>query len=264
MIQIGVADGAESSYRLTRLRPNTSYTYVLTAYTESGLCSGESIPSEEVKVTTLPDGVESVTMVHPKDVSAKEGGSASFSADIHVVSEDYQATNYQWQKRVKGEAWEDISGATGRTLRVSNVSKEDDKTEYRCIFKVSYSSATALIRYYSNAATLSVGKTAVEAELTIYGHDGTGSGTLSVPYKGKSDYQASGKPVTETTTKEVNVEIPASGSVPKLTVYQYEDEESHTISYYGIGTAESGDTVLYRYKDYTRWQGCLCSRQFNP
>ena len=238
MVQIGVADGTETSYRLTRLRPNSAYTYVLTSYTESGANSGESIPSEEVKVTTLPDGVESIKMVHPKDTSAKKGGSASFSADISVISEDYQATNYQWQKRVKGEAWEDISGATGRTLNVSNVTKEDDETEYRCIFKVSYSSATALVRYYSNAATLTVGKTVVEADLTIAGYDG-GSGTQVDPYKGKSDYQIEGTPEIKTTTKEVNVEIPKNGSIPKLTVYQYGDV------YYGIGSTATGDAVYY-------------------
>ena len=244
-VQIGVADGTESSYRLTRLRPNTAYTYVLTAYTESGVRKGESVPSEEIKVTTLPDGVESVKMVHPTDTFVKDGGSASFSADISVISDDYQATNYQWQKRVKGEFWEDISGATGKNLKVSDVTMEDDQTEYRCIFKVSYSSSTALVRYYSNAATLKVGKTAVEAELTITGHDNTGFGTLNAPYKGKSDYQVAGTPEIKTTTKEINVEIPASGSVPQLTVYEYKDTTNNTTSYYGIGTTESGDAVYY-------------------
>ena len=241
MVQIGVVDGTESSYRLTRLRPNSAYTYVLTAYTESGANKGESVPSEEVKVTTLPDGVESIKMVHPKDASAKEGGSASFSADISVISDDYQATNYQWQKRVKGEAWEDISGETGRILNVSGITKEDDQTEYRCIFKVSYSSATALVRYYSNAATLTVGKTAVEADLTITGYD-EGSGTQAVPYKGKSDYQVAGEPEIKTTTKRVNVEIPASesGDVPQLTVYQ-----DTAAQYFGIGLNEKGDKVFY-------------------
>ena len=239
-VQIGVVDGTESSYRLTRLRPNTSYTYVLTAYTESGASKGESVPSEEVKVTTLPDGVESVKMIHPQDTSAKVGGSASFSADINVISEDYQATNYQWQKRVKGEAWEDISGETGSKLTVSNITMEDDQTEYRCIFKVSYSSSTALVRYYSNAATLTVGKTAVEAELTITGHDNTGAGTLNVPYKGKSDYQVAGTPQVTTTTKEVNVEIPEDENNPKLTVYKDEAD-----NYYGIGETTEGDAVYY-------------------
>ena len=241
MVQIGVVDGTESSYRLTRLKPNSAYTYVLTAYSASGAHSGESVPSEEVKVTTLPDGVESVKMVHPKDVSATEGGSASFSADINVISEDYQATNYQWQKRVKGEAWEDISGETGRTLNVSGITKEDNETEYRCIFKVSYSSATALIRYYSNAATLTVGKTEVEADLTITGHDNSGSGTLNAPYKGKSDYQVEGTPETKITTKRVNEEIPASVDIPELTVYQ----DTSSNQYFGIGLNESGNKVYY-------------------
>ncbi|MDY5498344.1 MAG: fibronectin type III domain-containing protein, partial [Anaerobutyricum sp.] len=243
-VQIGVVDGTENSYRLTRLKPNTAYTYVLTAYTDSGACKGESVPSEEVKVATLPDGVESVEMVHPQAASAKEGGSASFAADISVISEDYQATTYQWQKRVKGESWEDISGATSKKLTVSDLGMEDNKTEYRCIFKVSYSSATALVRYYSNPATLTVGKIPVKADLTISGHDGKGSGTLIAPYKGKSDYQVAGEPDTQTTTKEVNVEIPASETTPKLTVYEYKDTNNET-SYYGIETTDSGDAVYY-------------------
>ena len=73
-----------------------------------------------------------------------------------------------------------------------DVQKEDDGNEYRCVFKVSYTSSSSLILYYSAGAKLSTGGTEVTASLTITGHDETGRGTLTNPYRGKSDYQKNG------------------------------------------------------------------------
>ena len=238
-VQIGVVDGTETSYTLTRLMPNTTYTYAMTAYAESGICVGESVLSEELTVTTLPEGLASVEIISPEDVSVRIGETATFKADISVNSDTYQATNYQWQKRVSGDNWEDISGVKGRTLTVENVQKEESGTQYRCIFKVSYANADALIKYYSTPATLLVGPASVNVSLDITGHDKTGLGTVAKPYVGKADYQKAGTPIATEVKKEQNVVIEAEGERPQLTVYKLGS------AYYGIGIAENGENVYY-------------------
>lgn len=259
-VQIGVADGTENTFDLTKLRPDTTYTYAISAYSAGNGAAnvyGESVLSEEVIVTTLPEGIATVEIESPENTSAKIGGTATFQAGIYVNSDEYNATNYQWQKREDGGRWEDISGATRSTLTLSDVQEEDDGTEYRCVFKVSYTSATSLIRYYSDAATLTVGQTAVETVLTVTGHDETGNGTLNNPYKGKSDYQVQSGSEQKIVITNENVIIPEEDGRPALTVYYYNpdttdgsegntgepSEEEKT--YYGIGQTDDGTRVYY-------------------
>lgn len=246
-VQVGVADGSDTSFTLRRLLPNTSYTYAITAYSEkieNGGIAGESVMSESIIATTLPEGIATVDISSPKSVSAKVGESAVFKADISVNSDEYIATNYQWQEKKHGSSWSDINNAKGRTLTINNVTAEDAGTEYRCIFKVSYASSASLIRYYSQAAKLTIGNTSVDTTLSITGHDNTGVGSIDNPYRGKSDYLTAGTPNTVTVEKEETATIEATDTTPKLTVYSGLDGAGGTV-YYGVGVDEYGNMLYY-------------------
>ena len=95
-----------------------------------------------------------VTITNPENASVKIGGSAVFKADLSSTASDYRATNYKWQRREKGGKWQTIDGAKSSKLTLNDLTEEDNDTEYRCIFRVSYTSASSLIEYYSKAATL--------------------------------------------------------------------------------------------------------------
>ena len=246
-IQIGTVDGTESAYEVTGLKPDTSYTYAIKAYKEGkkgDAISGESVFSEKLIVTTLPEKMGTVTITNPEDTSVKIGGSAVFKADLSSTASDYRATNYKWQRREKGGKWQTIDGAKSSKLTLDNLTEEDNNTEYRCIFRVSYTSASSLIEYYSKAATLTVGETAVAPELTITGHDNTGNGTLAKPYAGKSDYNKK----TSTTKQKIettqNITIEKSGAQPELTVYTGGDQTAP--KYYGVGKDENDNVVYYQ------------------
>lgn len=246
-IQIGTVDGTESAYEVTGLKPDTSYTYAIKAYKEGkkgDAISGESVFSEKLIVTTLPEKMGTVTITNPEDTSVKIGGSAVFKADLSSTASDYRATNYKWQRREKGGKWQTIDGAKSSKLTLDNLTEEDNNTEYRCIFRVSYTSASSLIEYYSKAATLKVGETAVTPELTITGHDNTGNGTLAKPYAGKSNYNKK----TGTTTQEIettkNITIEKSGAQPELTVYT--DGDKTAPKYYGVGKDDKENIVYYQ------------------
>lgn len=246
-IQIGTVDGTESTYEVTGLKPDTSYTYAIKAYKEGkkgDAISGESVFSEKLIVTTLPEKMGTVTITNPEDASVKIGGSAVFKADLSSTASDYRATNYKWQRREKGGKWQTIDGAKSSKLTLNDLTEEDNNTEYRCIFRVSYTSASSLIEYYSKAAKLTVGETAVAPELTITGHDNAGNGTLANPYAGKSDYNKK----TGTTKQDIettqNITIEKSGTQPELTVYT--DGDKTAPKYYGVGKDDEGNIVYYQ------------------
>ena len=246
-IQIGTVDGTESTYEVTGLKPDTSYTYAIKAYKEGkkgDAISGESVFSEKLIVTTLPEKMGTVTITNPENASVEIGGSAVFKADLSSTASDYRATNYKWQRREKGGKWQTIDGAKSSKLTLNDLTEADNNTEYRCIFRVSYTSASSLIEYYSKAATLTVGETAVAPELTITGHDNTGNGTLAKPYAGKSNYNKK----TGTTTQEIkttkNITIEKSGTQPELTVYT--DGDQTAPKYYGVGKDENDNIVYYQ------------------
>lgn len=246
-IQIGTVDGTESTYEVTGLKPDTSYTYAIKAYKEGkkgDAISGESVFSEKLIVTTLPEKMGTVTITNPENASVKIGGSAVFKADLSSTASDYRATNYKWQRREKGGKWQTIDGAKSSKLTLNDLTEADNNIEYRCIFRVSYTSASSLIEYYSKAATLTVGETAVAPELTITGHDNTGNGTLAKPYAGKSDYNKK----TSTTKQKIettqNITIEKSGAQPELTVYT--DGDKTAPKYYGVGKDDKENIVYYQ------------------
>ena len=246
-IQIGTVDGTESTYEVTGLKPDTSYTYAIKAYKEGkkgDAISGESVFSEKLIVTTLPEKMGTVTITNPENASVKIGGSAVFKADLSSTASDYRATNYKWQRREKGGKWQTIDGAKSSKLTLNDLTEADNNTEYRCIFRVSYTSASSLIEYYSKAAKLTVGETAVAPELTITGHDNAGNGTLAKPYAGKSDYNKK----TGTTKQDIettqNITIEKSGTQPELTVYT--DGDKTAPKYYGVGKDDEGNIVYYQ------------------
>lgn len=118
-IQIGTVDGTESAYEVTGLKPDISYTYAIKAYKEGkkgDAISGESVFSEKLIVTTLPEKMGTVTITNPEDAIVKIGGSAVFKADISSTASDYRATNYKWQRREKGGKWQTIDGANGKIV----------------------------------------------------------------------------------------------------------------------------------------------------
>ena len=118
-IQIGTVDGTESTYEVTGLKPDTSYTYAIKAYKEGkkgDAISGESVFSEKLIVTTLPEKMGTVTITNPEDTSVKIGGSAVFKADLSSTASDYRATNYKWQRREKGGKWQTIDGVNGKIV----------------------------------------------------------------------------------------------------------------------------------------------------
>lgn len=246
-IQIGTVDGTESTYEVTGLKPDTSYTYAIKAYKEGkkgDAISGESVFSEKLIVTTLPEKMGTVTITNPENASVKIGGSAVFKADLSSTASDYRATNYKWQRREKGGKWQTIDGAKSSKLTLNDLTEEDNNTEYRCIFRVSYTSASSLIEYYSKAATLTVGETSVFPKLMITGHDNTGNGTLAKPYAGKSNYNKK----TSTTKQKIettqNITIEKSGTQPELTVYTGGDQTAP--KYYGVGKDENDNVVYYQ------------------
>ncbi len=62
--------------------------------------------------------------------SAAEGEKITLTADITAGNVN---NSYQWQSSTDGVTWTDISGATNATLEISNLTKDMNGTQYRCV-----------------------------------------------------------------------------------------------------------------------------------
>lgn len=104
--------------------------------------SGGAFTTNAVTLTveTAPD-----VTTDPSDVTVSAGDDATF----HAAASGKPAPSVQWQSSTDGgTTWNPVSGATGSTLTVPNVSGSDDGTEYEAVFTNAAGNAT------SGAATL--------------------------------------------------------------------------------------------------------------
>ncbi|MCD8019814.1 MAG: fibronectin type III domain-containing protein, partial [Clostridiales bacterium] len=234
----------ETTFTITGLEHNTTYTYGMTAYKEassSARIKGESVLSQEIVFTTLPEGDISVEITSPNDTTVSVGDSAVFNASIIVDSDDYIATNYQWQEMDSSGAWENlsndsstVSGATSSKLTLSKVTKEEDGNEYRCILKVSYEGIDSIISYYSNPAELHVDSVDIDLDFTVTGSY-SGSGTLENPYTGLSNTSTVSSTDDGTTLTLTAVATKKNGTGAKdaavdFKIYNLEDKTTNTIT----------------------------------
>ena len=65
----------------------------------------------------------------PADQAASQGGDATFTIDATGTPQP----TYQWQVSANGAVWSDIAGATGDSLTVEDVTKDQSGAQYRCV-----------------------------------------------------------------------------------------------------------------------------------
>ena len=240
-VQVAVVDGTATSCEIANLRADTTYTYVVKAYSAPGdgvNVYGLSVPSGELTVTTPPDGAEAPTITGPGDQQAKAGGTAAFRVSVELPA-GYGSVSYRWQQRQGASNWSDASGAKTSVLTLTGVTEAMDGTEYRCVLTAAAGDGSPTY-YYSGVGRLSVGRTSVTAGLRV-ANAGSGSGTLAEPYTGAADYQKFDHNETKAVTSDVPAVIAAEGERPALTVHRDGTGEV----YVGVGAASDGSPVYY-------------------
>jgi len=146
------------NYQFTNLRPGD---YFLTRTTPSGYTDGITAPGSEGGGLTAPNGdingislgvgVDAIDYLfseiamsrskwyflgaqapvfiqQPQDGAAAEGRIAAFNSSVAGVG----TISYQWQRLTAGQ-WTDIPGATESTLRLTNVSIQEDGAQFRLV-----------------------------------------------------------------------------------------------------------------------------------
>ena len=242
-VLIDTVDAAESSsgeygYTLKDLAPNTKYRYAITSgyYTSQE----ESVESEIIAGTTLANDKSRPDINGPDNVTVQMNGSATFNVLASVPAE-YSSTRYQWQQRLPGKKWGNITGAAKDSYTVKSVTSDLNGAMYRCVVTC-YDGARTPISFYSDAATLTVGTPQATAGLTVSGTS-EGKGTQDTPYIGQSNFNT-----VKTTTESVETTVPCTVEVDGMTlnVYKVNDQEE---KYVGIGEKKEDDgsvsTVYY-------------------
>lgn len=245
-VLIDTVDAAESSsgqyeYTLKDLAPNTKYQYAITSgyYTSQE----ESVESEIIAGTTLANDKSRPDINGPHNATVQMNGSATFEVLASVPAE-YSSTRYQWQQRLPGKKWGNITGAADDSYTVKSVTSDLNGAMYRCVVTC-YDGARTPISFYSDAAKLTVGTPQATAGLTVSGTSTTlgGSGTQDAPYIGQSNFNT-----VKTTTESVPTTVPCTVKADGLTLNVYE-VNGQAGKYVGIGEKKedngSVSTVYY-------------------
>jgi len=91
------------------------------------IVSGECSPPVTSDITTLTIKANPSVTDQPDDVTECEGGSPTFTIAAS------NATGYQWQRSIdNGNNWTNMTGATGISITLSNVSSSMNGYQYRC------------------------------------------------------------------------------------------------------------------------------------
>ena len=101
-----------------------------------------TVTSDAATLTVL---TAPVITEHPQNVAVEQDQRATFT----VTASGTSPLNYQWQQKKVGGSWEDMSGQTTESLKVTGY-KSYNGRQYRCIVSNSFGTET------SNAATLTV------------------------------------------------------------------------------------------------------------
>lgn len=122
-----------------------------------------------------PTGTSVTFTEQPKNASAAQGLSASFSAVVTGLSPYGASVNYQWQTAPAGSStWTDIAGATTAILQTAQVTMADNGRQYRLVATV------PPVSQNSTVATLTVIEDKIAPVPSVGAMQGDVAGTISV------------------------------------------------------------------------------------
>ncbi len=220
-----VADGG--------LDPETEYSYVISAVKDNV----SSVKSEEIKVKTLPEGMNLSNVISGMDSNATYGTGQKITLSSHVISDSdtkYKVRGYEWQYN-DGSGWKNVSeDAVGSEYSFITGTLQDGY-RYRCKASVQVGSTTSGYVYevYSNVLVQNTKRGEVSFSLQASKADGALDTSISygVATKDKLKLLAQVAPKNEQTKK-------LNGTVTAVVSYK--------------GTSDdSDDTAVSTVKKYT-------------
>lgn len=146
----------------------------------------------------LPLGSQARVTTPPASQNAAPGSTISFKVDPGGTA----PFTYQWQRRLAGGSWQNLSGQTGRTLVLTGVTSTLNNSQYRCRVDNTYGSPAT-----SGIATLTVTSSCNPIQITSQPNNqlniapGTSQVTFSVGASGTTPrqyrWQYNGQPLTD-------------------------------------------------------------------
>ena len=252
-VLVGAVQGDETSFTLTGLRPDETYTYVVrgVGYQSDG-SAVESVDSAPITVRTQSEDSSVTLSLYGSSLTGSTLQSTGASAGISVqVSGASGSCSYQWQLletgaegvrhgwlsvyTLAGETIGTVKGATSGSLTLTNIDESLDGSSLRCVVTVT-STAGDVDTYYSPVATLDLSGLDTTTTISVSGNTG-GSGSIADPYTGMANYTT----VTEESSGSY-LNVPATvkdGSGKTYTIYQDATDAENPV-YVGVYDAATG------------------------
>ena len=267
-VLVGAVPGDQTSFKLTGLKPDETYTYVVrgVGYQTDGTAV-ESVDSAPITVRTQSEGSNVSLSLYGSSLTGSTLQSTGAAADIQVQVDGASGSfSYQWQllepgtvgvkhgwlsaSALAGNTIETVTGAQSGSLTLKNIDKSLNGSSLRCVVTVT-STAGDVDTYYSPIATLDLNGLDTTTTISVSGNTG-GKGSITDPYTGMADHttvtkEPSGSymyvPVTvkDANDKEYTIYQDTTNNV-YVGVYDTVDTESDTVSRTYYAVTKSGET----------------------
>ena len=205
-VLVGAVQGDQTTYTLTGLEPDETYTYVVRGVETVAGKAVESVDSAPITVRTQSKG-SNVTLTlsgsSPIDDNILQSTGAAADLSVQVTGTGGNKRSYQWQLLEAGAAgirhgWLNVdtldgktigtvTGATGGSLTLQDIDESLNGSSLRCVVTVTTTPGD-VETYYSPVVTLDLSGLDTTTAISVSGTSVTGNGSIATPYTGMADH----------------------------------------------------------------------------
>lgn len=258
-VLVGAVPGDQTSFKLTGLKPDETYTYVVRGVGyDQAWKAVESVDSAPITVRTQSEGSNVTLSLYGSSLTGSTLQSTGAAADIQVqVDGSSGSFSYQWQLlepgtvgvkhgwlsvgKLAGDTIGTVKGATSSSLTLSSIDASLNGSSLRCVVTMT-STAGDVDTYYSPVATLDLSGLDTTTTINVTGATG-GTGDIDAPYTGMANYTTV---EPEPSGSYIYVPATVADESGEYTIYQDADNNAFVGVYDEVDTENDITSRTYR------------------
>ena len=258
-VLVGAVPGDQTSFKLTGLKPDETYTYVVRGVGyDQAWKAVESVDSAPITVRTQSEGSNVTLSLYGSSLTGSTLQSTGAAADIQVQVDGASGSfSYQWQLlepgtvgvkhgwlsvgKLAGDTIGTVKGATSSSLTLSSIDASLNGSSLRCVVTMT-STAGDVDTYYSPVATLDLSGLDTTTTINVTGATG-GTGDIDAPYTGMANYTTV---EPEPSGSYIYVPATVADESGEYTIYQDADNNAFVGVYDEVDTENDITSRTYR------------------